>query len=292
MSELRTDITFAMVPMWLMESGVSNSALRVYISLAKRAHNETGVAWPKRSTIGKDVNLSLKSVDRGIAELCEIGALTKHARVNEDGNQTSNMYVLNRAGAGASRVTRGDTTDAPPRQDCYTELDQMNYTNKANQEGADAPTNRHTDSSLSDTGRELALEHAAAKSTEKAGQTEQADGYYVRRLIADLVASGGTVELDEDRLAENYRRVFQAAVKAGKNQHGVAVGLTVELLARTFDGLPKQANGLVARLVKANGGKRVLDAAVVTVNSPVQTDPKYAADPLGPVKYLAGVVRS
>jgi hypothetical protein len=289
MSDLRTDLPFAIVPVWLMEAGLSNSALRVYISLARRADNETGQTWPGRATIAKESSLSLKSVDRGITELCDLGALTKHHRLNDKGEHTSNLYIVHRVPKGGVTDGGSDTGDARWRQNDYTELDPKNYTySSAEDEGAAAPVSRDT-SEVIDTGRNESVQTAASKNTGKGSQRSITDTTYAARLLDEL--GDAAPDLDAERLADNYLALFGAARKAGKDADSVAIGLTLGLLVKTFGPLPAQARGMVVRLVKANGPTGVMQAAVTTVGSSIGSDPKFADDPMAPVKYLSGVVR-
>jgi len=289
MSEVRTDLPFAIVPVWLMETNLSNSALRVYIALARRANNDTGETWPGRGTIAREAHLSIKSVDRGITELCELGALTKHHRLNENGEHTSNLYVVHRVPKGGVTDGGSDTGDARWRQNDYTELDPMNYTKKAAEEvGAAAPVVADTHEVI-DTGRNVTVKTAAGKN--KGTRVERAitDSTYAARLLEDL--GDNAPDLDGERLADNYLALFAAAKDAGMKPEPVAIGLTLGLLVRTFGELPGSARPFVARLVSANGPTAVLQAARVTVGSGVGADPKWADDPLGPVRYLASVAR-
>lgn len=289
MSDLRTDLPFAIVPVWLMDTGLSNSALRVYISLARRADNETGHAWPGRGTIAKESGLSLKSVDRGISELCGLGALTKHHRLNEKGEHTSNLYVVHRVPKGGVTEGGSDTGDARWRQNDYTELDPKNYTYfAAEDEGAAAPLPRDT-SEVIDTGRNERPKTATGKGTGKGSERSITDSSYGARLLDEL--GDAAPDLDAERLADNYLALFGAAKKAGRDADKVAIGLTLGLLVKTFGPLPGQARGMVVRLVRANGPTAVMNAAVTTAGSTIGADGKYADDPMGPVRYLSGVVR-
>jgi hypothetical protein len=115
------------------------------------------------------------------------------------------------------------------------------------------------------------------------------DSTYAARLLKDL--GDNAPDLDGERLADNYLTLFAAAKEAGMKPEPVAIGLTLGLLVRTFGELPGSARPFVARLVSANGPTAVLQAARVTVGSGVGADPKWADDPLGPVRYLASVAR-
>jgi hypothetical protein len=287
MDDISTDIKFAIVPVWLMEANPSNAALRVYIALARRADNGTGQAWPGRSTIGREAGVSLRSVDRGIAELELLGALSKQRRLNDDGHYKSSLYVVYRARRGS---VMGDTSamgDTTPCHMSTKELDPKNYTNKA------AESDGQTDQTLTVlTGKQTESSKSAIQQKhDETVNVEEADSSYAARLLQELENVNLAPDLDEERLADNYLKLHQAAKQAGKAMDGVTIALTLALLERTFGGMPKQARGMVARLVKANGPTAVMHAAVTTAGSSVGMNPKYGDDPLGPVRYLAGVAR-
>lgn len=98
---VRSDVgPFAIVPMWLLEAGVSGNAIRVYAALAGwYADRNDGRASPSRSTLAKRIGVSKDTVDRGLRDLEEIGAIEIRSRY-EDGDetgstrQTSNEYVV------------------------------------------------------------------------------------------------------------------------------------------------------------------------------------------------------
>jgi hypothetical protein len=287
--QITTDLKFAIVPVWLMERNPSNSALRVYIVLAKRADNSTGEAWPGRSTIAREANISLRSVDRGIAELEQLGALKKTRRFDDRGYSKSSLYVVYRVSQGGVTGDTSATHDATPCHMSTTELDPKNYTHKATEgEGADAP---RTDSGDRDSepGRNLSSERCAGKSKVKASERAITDSSYAARLFAEL--GENAPDLDPERAADNYLALLAAAKKAGRDVEPVAIGLALGLLVRTFGPLPGGARGLVVRLVRANGPTSVVQAAVTTCGSAVGLDERWADDPLGPVRYMAGVVR-
>jgi hypothetical protein len=284
---ITTDIPFAIVPVWLMELRPSNAALRVYIALARRADNGTGEAWPGRSTIAKEAGVSLRSVDRGIAELERSGALTKRRRVDEHGNSKSSLYTVYRARRGG---VMGDTSamgDTPPCQKSTTELDLRTRPNNADEVGAVAPVT--PDLPVLEPGRIPTLETAASKSNVQSSERAITDDSYAARLLERL--GDRAPDLDGERMADNYMALFLAAKKTGEDVHGVAIGLTLGLLVKTFGPLPGQARGMVARLAKSAGPTTLMQAAVTTAGSTVGSDAKYADDPLGPVRYLAGVAR-
>ena len=81
-AKLETEIHFSMIPEWVIDSGVSDKAIRLYVVLARYADNRTGEAFPSRDTLAARMGCSAKSVDRATQELMEAGAVTKKQRHN------------------------------------------------------------------------------------------------------------------------------------------------------------------------------------------------------------------
>jgi len=114
--QITTDLRFSMIPHWLLATNVSNTALRLYAVLAKFADSETGQAFPGRTRLSKELDCSLKTVDRAVAELIELGAIRKVQRVKDNYYQSS-LYTVVRIDP-ASTVTRPrDIDDATPRHE-------------------------------------------------------------------------------------------------------------------------------------------------------------------------------
>lgn len=90
---LELQVRFAMVPEWILDAEVSDRAIRLYAVLARFADG-SGRAWPGRALLAKRVRCSKDSIDRAMAELVAVGAITKRGRVDAAGDQTSNLYVV------------------------------------------------------------------------------------------------------------------------------------------------------------------------------------------------------
>ena len=129
-----TDIKFAIVPEWFIDSGVSDKAFRLYTVLAKYADNDSGTAYPGRGALAKRMGCSRSSVDRALEELIAIGAVSKQRR-SQDGRWTSSLYTVYKVGprlTGGGSPTHATTpspTDAttsshPRRKELDQELDQ------------------------------------------------------------------------------------------------------------------------------------------------------------------------
>lgn len=92
------DVTFALVPEWLLDAPVSAQAIRLYAVLGTYADTQ-GRSFPSRKTLAKRMQVkSRDTVDRALKELTDLGAVTVTSRMDEAGDQTSNEYVIRRAG--------------------------------------------------------------------------------------------------------------------------------------------------------------------------------------------------
>lgn len=89
------DITrFVMVPGWLLDTGVSANAVKLYVTLGTYANGQGGTCFPLRQTLADRMGSSLSTVKRAIGELTACGALTVTGRISDAGDQTSNLYTL------------------------------------------------------------------------------------------------------------------------------------------------------------------------------------------------------
>jgi hypothetical protein len=117
--EVTADLRFSITPEWVLDSDISDRAVRVYGILARYADSETLQAFPSRETLAQRARCHAKSVTRAIDELVAIGAVIKQHRRNGDAYQ-SNLYTLRRVGPPVSpgtdtRVTRVGTPMSPGR---------------------------------------------------------------------------------------------------------------------------------------------------------------------------------
>jgi hypothetical protein len=110
---------FGWVPEWVLDSGVSDRAIRVYAILT-RYGNDTGRRMPGRKTLAKRCGgCSVDSIDRAVRELKVIRALKVEGWDDPEGDRGTNLYILlphpdlvAKAQEGGSR-----TTAATPPQD-------------------------------------------------------------------------------------------------------------------------------------------------------------------------------
>ena len=82
--------TFAMVPTWLLKSGISANAIMLYGILWSYANRETGECFPSRARLANDMNMSKDTVRRALKQLTEIGAVV----VSERDKGSTLQYTL------------------------------------------------------------------------------------------------------------------------------------------------------------------------------------------------------
>ena len=104
--EVNADLKFSILPEWVLDSEATHKAIRVYAVLARFADSETLQAWPSRATIAEKARMTVRSVDAALAELENLGMLSKQHRV-EDNRYTSSLYVIRRVPPGGAKIARG-----------------------------------------------------------------------------------------------------------------------------------------------------------------------------------------
>jgi len=120
------DIKFSIVPEWLIDSGCTDKALRLYVVLARYADNENLTAYPGRGTLAKRMGCHRASVDRAVDELVQLGAITKQVRV-KDGNYQSSLYTVRRLPPSRTHATTPVApVQPPPSHPCDIELEPKN----------------------------------------------------------------------------------------------------------------------------------------------------------------------
>lgn len=251
--------------------------LGLYVFMLSKPEN-----WRFREiTIAKQMGVSRAQVRTALSTLIAEGWVTRH-RVLEDGKPILLTAVYDTRNGFLSQGPETERSESVP-------LSKERESNKGDEEvGADAPRTAATSEDI-ETGRNESVQTGTGRKKKSGKERSITDSGYAARLLAEL--GDAAPDLDAERLADNYLTLFAAAKKAGKDADRVAIGLTLGLLVKTFGDLPEQARGLVVRLVRANGPTAVMNAAVTTAGSTIGADPKYADDPMGPVRYLSGVVR-
>jgi hypothetical protein len=114
---------FSLSPKWIRDSAKEifdagglfegNRRLRVrpsvvvmvYGILAEHAHKDDDYAWPGNATIASEVSVGASTVRRAKAVLKKIGAIETWSWSTKSGAQTSNLYRVNAANPGTTRVS-------------------------------------------------------------------------------------------------------------------------------------------------------------------------------------------
>jgi hypothetical protein len=82
-------VPFAIMPTWVLKSGVSPRALQLYLLLHSFQNDKHTAAFPSRATLVEEGMGSTSAVDRAMVELMKIGAISTKRRFN-----TSSLYSV------------------------------------------------------------------------------------------------------------------------------------------------------------------------------------------------------
>ena len=112
---VRAGEPFAMTPAWLIESAISDRAVRLWAILWTYADRRSYEAWPGRRTLARQLGCSVDSIDRATRELMTVGALRVERRRRTNGSQTSNLYTLVEARPGRTVAAPPSAPVRPPQ---------------------------------------------------------------------------------------------------------------------------------------------------------------------------------
>lgn len=115
MDTLSKEITFSVIPHWLLDADVSGEAYKLYGLLARYADNQTLESFPSRATLARKMGKGNRTIDKLISELKNAGALEVTNRNRSDGSKTSNKYRLMFSRPGY-RVVEESNKDVPHAQ--------------------------------------------------------------------------------------------------------------------------------------------------------------------------------
>jgi hypothetical protein len=112
-------LPFVVMPWWVLDCPeLEASDLAVYAAIARHA-DSAGFAHPSRARIADLARVSIRTVDRAVARLVDIGAIEKQTRRDAAGDPTSNLYLVHETPGGVATQTAlppatNDTTVATP----------------------------------------------------------------------------------------------------------------------------------------------------------------------------------
>lgn len=123
--QITTDLTFGIVPTWVLTADITATAVRLYGVLALRANNDTGQSFPSRAALARACHCHRNTVDNAKAELVAIGALTVEERRRDDGGNASSLFTVRRIPPTVTTTAHPVTTDCDGAvtTHCDAELD-------------------------------------------------------------------------------------------------------------------------------------------------------------------------
>src|SRR4051794_1802851 len=78
----------------LLSAGVPTEAIPTYCCLADYANNKTGLCWPKMETLAQTLNRSVRTVQRHLHVLRELGLIEFVQRRRHKGKFSSYLYKI------------------------------------------------------------------------------------------------------------------------------------------------------------------------------------------------------
>jgi len=112
--QLALEQRFAVVPEWMLDSAVSDTAFRLYAILA-RYGNTSGVRMPGRALLARRLHRTVDTVDRALKELTAAGILTIEHRTQAGRTLTNRYHLRTHDPDGA--CAQGRTAAALPHAD-------------------------------------------------------------------------------------------------------------------------------------------------------------------------------
>lgn len=86
---------YGIIPEWLLDSGVSSTAIQLFAVLAAKYADRDGECYPGRKRLAVDVGVrSERTVDAALAELTGVGAVWIEHRMGLAGVPLTNLYRL------------------------------------------------------------------------------------------------------------------------------------------------------------------------------------------------------
>ena len=93
--KVQSDQYFAIIPESVLYADISSAAVRVFATLNRYANSDTGKCHPSRATIAKKCHINIKTVDRAMQELVNLGVVRVDRRkVDGTDEYTSNEYTI------------------------------------------------------------------------------------------------------------------------------------------------------------------------------------------------------
>jgi hypothetical protein len=114
---------FSIVPEWVLDRGLSPTALKLYIVMARFADWNTGIAFPSRETLAKRMKCSVKTVDRAVIEIVAAECVSKISR----GRYASALYQVYQVDPRGTDLTSEWTDMSSEGTDLSSRLDKNDH---------------------------------------------------------------------------------------------------------------------------------------------------------------------
>ena len=106
-SRIEASEYFAILPEAVLYAPISAQAVRLYCILRRRADEKNNSCYPSQSYLAKTMLCSVRTVQRAVDELVNIGAITvQNRKLKETDAYTSNLYILHATIAQGSAQVR------------------------------------------------------------------------------------------------------------------------------------------------------------------------------------------
>ena len=188
---------FALIPAWVLDSGISSKAVHLYAVLARHADADTHTAFPSRARLAQRMHCSLPTVDAAVKELVEAGALAVERRKNGKEN-LSNLWTI--------VLVRPGQESLPPSQKNDTRGSQKNRTENENhleQEPPNDSSERKRSAAQQERDRIWdALEVCFGKASTPSEESRRG------KVVSELVKAGATPPAVIGAHAEAKRRAW------------------------------------------------------------------------------------
>ena len=234
--------------------------------IADYAHSETGQAWPKVETLARKCSQSVRTVQRKVRVLEEMGVLRVEQRHTEAGRQRENLFVLYLPGV--PRPAANDQAPAPPMGDTQSPMLTRKRVDPVTPEGVQ-PVTPEGDTAVTPRGIHQKESPKRIRS-EPVGSAPQG-GPAPRDFSSDLRSRG--VETLRDltgwTTARAHSRIGQWLSEAGDD-----AGMVLAVIDEAVEAKPIEASGWIGARLKR---RKAEAAAAIAAAHPSPANPPQSA---------------
>ncbi|TXN64479.1 helix-turn-helix domain-containing protein, partial [Methylobacterium sp. WL6] len=210
--------------------------------IADYAHSETGQAWPKIETLARKCSQSVRTVQRKVRVLEEMGVLRVEQRHTEAGRQRENLFVLYLPGV--PRPAANDPAPALPMGDTQSPIPTRKRFDPVTPEGV-SPVTPEGDTAVTPRGIHQ-KESPRGIHSEPVGSAPQG-GPAPRDFQSDLRSRG--VETLRDLTGWNTARAH-SRIGQWLSEAGDDAGMVLAVIDEAVEAKPIDASGWIAARLK------------------------------------------